>query len=109
VEGTMVDWYVVDHDRAKAGDAYSFSATLNRNGTFHLTTLGDYSALGTGTDFQPGSLHFGKNVSQDDAWNDPSLPIEYALHNADREQAQAKRISLCAGAGAIAWYANLVK
>jgi hypothetical protein len=91
--------------RAKVGSIFSFSAAINKNGTFHLTTLGEYSALGTGSYMQNGSLLY-RRISQETAWEDPSLPIEYQLHNADRDNAEAKRLSLYAGAGTIAWLAK---
>jgi hypothetical protein len=91
--------------RLKAGSIYSFSAAVRKNGTFHLTTPGEYSALGTGSDMQTGSVIYGSGASQKDAWGDPSLPIEHQLHNADRDNAEAKRLSLYAGAGTIVWLA----
>jgi hypothetical protein len=91
--------------RAKPGSIYSFRAKIHSNGTFRLTTLGEYSALGTGEYLPNGSITYGHGVSQRTAWEDPSLPIEYQLHNADRDNGEAKRISLYAGAGTIAWLA----
>lgn len=93
--------------RSKTGSIYSFSAAIYGNGTFHLTTLGEYSALATGDCMPAGALFFrSPGTSQKDAWENPSLPIEYGLHNADRDNGEAKRLSLYAGAGTIAWLAK---
>jgi hypothetical protein len=94
--------------RTKARDIYSFSAKINGNGTFHLTTLGDYSTLGTDSGMPNSAVLYDRGISQKTAWEDPSLPIEHQLHNADLDNAEAKRISLYAGAGTIAWLANKV-
>jgi hypothetical protein len=96
--------------RTKARDIYSFSAKINGNGNFRLTTLGEYSALGTDSGMPNSAVLYDRGISQKTAWEDPSLPIEHQLHNADRDNAEAKRISLYAGAGTIAWLAtNLIR
>jgi hypothetical protein len=92
--------------RTRVRDIYSFSAKIYKNGTFLLTTLGEFSALGTGDYMPNGPVLYGHGITQKTAWEDSSLPIGYQLHNGDRDNAEAKRISLYAGAGTISWLAT---
>lgn len=91
--------------RLKRNSITEIKSTIFDGGLFLLRTIGEYSTLGLREMPAMGALHY-RDYSREDVTRDHSIPAEFGLHNADRDNGNAKRLSLYAGAGTIAWLAK---
>lgn len=86
----------------------SASVTIQGGGRFRLKTVGEWATLGHTIVLPPASISYIScpfEIQQLIA-EDIRFPFELYFHNADQDNDKAKRLSLYAGAGTIAWLAK---